>query len=251
MTEMADTSGLRPLDRSRPEPLWHQVAETLRGRIESGQWRPGSQIPTEDVLCDTLGVSRITVRHAVQRLETEGLLRRDQGRGTFVRDARMVAGATGLISFTHEIQRLGFSPGTRLLEASVVPASPEVAAALDIAEDVAVHRLRRLRTGDGSPVGVQTAHIRMDRAPGLALTPEDESLYDVLRDRHGITPREAAEVYRVDCASDADAELLEIEPGSPVFVVERTTVDAEGPFEFTRSTMRGDRYEIRSVLRSF
>jgi GntR family transcriptional regulator len=251
MSAMSDTSDLRPLDRTRPEPLWHQVAEALRTRIADGRWRSGAQIPPEDVLCEAFGVSRITVRHAVQRLETEGLLRRDQGRGTFVRDARLVAGATGLTSFTQEIHRLGFKPGSRLLGASVEPAASDVARALDLEPGAMVHRIRRLRLGDDAPMGVQTAHIRMDRAPDLRLTPDDESLYGVLRERHGITPREAAEVYRVDRASQGDAELLEIEPGSPVFIVERTTVDERGPFEFTVSTMRGDRYEIRSVLRSF
>jgi GntR family transcriptional regulator len=251
MTHMTDTSDLGPLDRTRPEPLWHQVAEALRARISDGRWRPGSQIPPEDVLCETFGVSRITVRHAVQRLETEGLLRRDQGRGTFVRDARLVAGATGLTSFTQEIHRLGFKPGSRLLGSSVEEATGEVAQALDLEPGAKVHRIRRLRLGDDAPMGVQTAYIRMDRAPDLELTPDDESLYGVLRARHGISPSEAAEVYRVDRATEGDAELLEIDPGSPVFVVERTTVDEHGPFEFTVSTMRGDRYEIRSVLRSF
>jgi GntR family transcriptional regulator len=100
-------------------------------------------------------------------------------------------------------------------------------------------------------MGVQTAHVRCDRAPGLRFTEDDASLYAVLRERHGVVPREAAEVYRVAAATPEEAEILEIDAGGPVFVVERTTVDDTGPFEFTVSTMRGDRYEIRTTLRTF
>ena len=248
---MSDATELQPLDRTRPEPLWHQLAEALRARIASGEWPAGHKIPPEDQLGDTFAVSRITVRHAVQTLEAEGLLRRDQGRGTFVRDARLVAGATGLTSFTDEVARLGVRAGSRLLDASVVRASAEVAQALDLPEGADVHCIRRLRLGDGSPMGIQTAFIRVDRAPDLRFGNDDASLYAVLRERHGVVPSEAAEVYRVAAASEEDAAILEIAPGSPVFVVERTTVDERGPFEFTVSTMRGDRYEIRSVLRTF
>lgn len=248
---MSDGTAVQPLDRSRPEPLWHQLTEALRAQIAAGAWSPGTQIPPEDQLCELFGVSRITVRHAVQKLEMEGLLRRDQGRGTFVRDARLVAGATGLTSFTREVLRLGVRAGSRLLSASIEPAAPDVARALEIDDDAPVHRIRRLRLGDGVPMGVQTARIPVDRAPDLRLGPEDESLYEVLRVRHGIEPREAVEVYGVGAADAEDAELLKVPVGSPVFLVERTTTDDRGPFEFTVSTMRGDRYEIRSVLRNF
>jgi GntR family transcriptional regulator len=248
---VSESLDLHPLDRSRPEPLWHQLAEAVRARIASGAWPAGHKIPPEDQLCDMFGVSRITVRHAVQTLETEGLLRRDQGRGTFVRDARLVAGATGLTSFTDEVARLGVRAGSRLLDATRCSATSQVAAALGIAEGDEVHCIRRLRLGDGSPMGMQTAYIRVDRAPDLEFGPEDTSLYAVLRERHGVVPREAAEVYRVAMATDDDAEMLDVAAGSPVFVVERTTVDEHGPFEFTVSTMRGDRYEIRTVLRTF
>lgn len=248
----AGTPPLGPLDRSRPEPLWHQLAEALRARITAGEWGAGFQIPTEDQLCETFGVSRITVRQGVRQLESEGLLRRDQGRGTFVRDARLIAGDSGLTSFTQEVVRLGAKGTSRLLSATVVPASEAVAAALGIAEGDDVNRIRRLRLGDDEPMGVQTAHVRIDRAPDLHIADDDDaSLYERLRTVYGIVPREAVEVYRVGSADPEDASILKIAAGTPVFVVERTTHDHEGPYEFTVSTMRGDKYEIRSTLRTF
>jgi GntR family transcriptional regulator len=246
MTENAMTS----LDRSRPEPLWHQAEHAIRARIEAGEWPSGSQIPAEDRLCEWLGVSRITVRHALRNLEALGLLRREHGRGTFVRSATVVAGARGLTSFSDEMAALGLTVGSRMLAQEIVPASARVAAALEIEEGEPVALVRRLRLGNGSPIGVQTAHLRLDRVPGLL----DEdlsggSLYGQIERRYGIKPTEATELYRVGAVGPEDAELLEIAAGSPAFIVERLATDLRGPIEFTLSTMRGDRYEIRSTLR--
>jgi GntR family transcriptional regulator len=238
-------------DRRRPEPLWHQVEQSIRSRIESGEWPTGSQIPAEDRLCEMLGVSRITVRHAIRNLEDSGLLRREHGRGTFVNRATIVAGTRDLTSFTTEMSNLGLVAGSRILEAALVPAAAEVAAALDLMAGAPVVRIRRLRFGGGTPIGIQTAHLPAGRVPGLLDEgPVEGSLYDRLRTRYGIAPIEAHEIYRVALAGETEASLLGVAAGSPAFVIERTSIDAAGPFEFTVSVMRGDRYEIRATLRS-
>jgi len=239
------------LDRRRPEPLWHQAEQAIRERIEAGEWPPGTQIPAEDRLCEWLGVSRITIRHALRNLEALDLLRREHGRGTFVRNATVVAGPRGLTSFTDEMAAIGLHVGSKLLSQEIVPADSAIAAALGIEEGDSVLRIRRLRLGNEAPIGVQSAHLRLDRVPGLA----DEdlsigSLYQRLARNYGIQPLEATETYRVGTLGAADAALLGVEPGSAAFIVERVTVDARGPFESTFSIMRGDRYEIRSVLRA-
>lgn len=251
MSTNVDVDGIQPLDRRRPEPLWHQLVLALRERIDEHVWGPGTQIPPEDQLCDLYAVSRVTVRHAIRVLEEQGLLRREHGRGTFVRQPLLVAGARGLTSFSDEMSQQGAKPGSRVLDCEVVPASEPVAAALQLAAGEPVTCLRRLRLSDSDPMGVQTSYVPVSRAPQLAeQMADDGSLYAVLR-RQGIAPLEATELYRVGAASAEDAALLAVAPGSPVFIVERTTVDAVGPFELTVSTMRGDRYEIRSTLRSF
>jgi GntR family transcriptional regulator len=236
-------------DRRRPEPLWHQAEMVLRGLIESGEWTSGSQIPNEDRLCDMLGISRITVRHALRNLEEAGLLRREHGRGTFVRSATVIAGVRGLTSFTDEMKTLALAAGTRLLDADRLRANEELADALEITIGEPVVRLRRLRLGNGMPIGIQTSHLPEARVPGLY---EDaagiQSLYGWLKERCGITPVKAKEVYRVGRIAERDAELIGQPAGTPAFEVERIGYDMRGPFEFTLSTMRADRYEIRSVL---
>lgn len=236
-------------DRRRPEPLWHQVEQSIRSAIESGAWASGSRIPGEDQLTEMLGVSRITVRHALANLKAAGILRREHGRGTFVRAARLVASTRALTSFSEEMTALGLSVSTRVLDVRRVTAAERIAEGLEISAGTAVVRVRRLRFGGQQPIGVQNAHLRLDRTPDLtAADLGDASLYTLLRERYGIQPAWAEEVYRVGGAGSRDAELLGIARGHAVFMVERITSDERGPFEYTLSTMRGDRYEIRSTL---
>lgn len=246
---MADVTGLTRPDRNRPEPLWHQAEMTLRSLIERGDWASGSQIPNEDRLCDMLGISRITVRHALRNLEEAGLLRREHGRGTFVRSATVVAGVRGLTSFTDEMKTLALSPSTRLLEAHRLPATDEMAEALEITAGEPVIQLKRLRLGNDMPIGIQTSHLPEARVPGLYGAAENvQSLYAWLREHCDISPVKAKEVYRVGRVDEADAELIQLPAGTPAFEVERIAFDSRGPFEYALSTMRADRYEIRSTL---
>jgi len=241
---------IRRADRSRPEPLWHQAEQALRSLIADGTWPDGTQLPNEGKLSEMLGVSRITIRHALRNVEESGLLRREHGRGTFVRTSTMTAGVRGLTSFTQEMADRGLVVGSRVLEMVELPATPEVAAALEIADGETVVMVRRLRAGNNQPIGIQTAFMPAARVPGfIEIGGAVPSLYQALKTHFGISPQVAREIYRVSIVSAADAALLEVEAGSPAFIVQRITSDAHGPFEYTVSTMRGDRYEIRSRLR--
>jgi GntR family transcriptional regulator len=249
--EEAQIPSLNRPDRSRPEPLWHQVAQTLSATIEEGIWSPGDQLPGEERLCEMLGVSRITIRHALRKLEDQGVVRKEHGRGTFVRSSRLVGGAQAVTSFSREMAELGRTPGSVLLDIEVVLSDARTTSALELSEPQPVLRIRRLRTGDGEPIGIQTAHLLRDVVPDLeGHELAHRSLYDLLRERYGVVPTAAHEVYRVGTATPEEAAILEIEPGTPVFVVLRVANSESGPFEFTTSTMRADRYEIRTTLTS-
>jgi GntR family transcriptional regulator len=239
------------LDPDSGAPLYLQVERNLQRRMDSAEWRPGEQIPTEAELCSAYDVSRMTIRQALARLVERGLLVRERGRGTFVRDASLTAGARGVTSFTAELAELGLAAGSRVLERSVVTVGEEqVADALGVAADAPLLRLRRLRTGGGLPIGVQTSLLPLDRFPGLdTFDLEDRSLYGVLRETYGLMPLEAIETFTVVGVEAVDAEILEVAVGAHAFHVERLTLDGRGPFEHARSVMRADRYRVRLVLR--
>src|SRR5690606_27213079 len=126
------------------------------------------------------------------RLVHSGLLVRERGRGTFVRDTALTAGARHVTSFTTELAQLGLVAGAKVLDVATVPADEPTALALDIDEGDPVVRVHRLRTGDGRPIGIQTSYLPARRFPGLErLEIGDRSLYGLLRAEYGVTPTEA------------------------------------------------------------
>jgi GntR family transcriptional regulator len=227
-----------------------QVEKSLRARIASGEWMPGQQIPIEDQLCATYGVSRITVRQAVANLVNQGLIVVERGRGRFVRDSSVVARERSVTSFTTELEEMGLKAGSVVLERSVTTADEAlVTEPLQLEPGAPVVRWKRLRTGDGEPMGLQTSVLPLARFPGLEeVDLEGLSLYAVLYQSYGLLPEKAIDTFTVGSLDARDAQLLKLQPGSPAFRVERLTLASDGPFEYTRSVMRGDRYQVRLVL---
>lgn len=240
-----------PLDTGSGVPLYLQVERSLQHRLEQGEWKYGEQVPTEGEMCRDYGVSRVTMRQALARLVDRGLLTRERGRGTFVRDTSLTAGGRGVTSFTTELAQLGMDAGGRVLSRRVVTAAEaDVVDALQLEPRAPVVELVRLRTGAGKPMGIQTSALPLHRFPGLAdLDLDNRSLYATLRERYGLVPTEAVETFTVSGVPADVASLLEVQPDAHAFHVERLTLDAHGPFEYVRSIMRGDRYRVRLVLR--
>lgn len=230
--------------------LYYRLAEALKTDIESGRWQPGDQIPTELELGQRHGVSRTVVRQAVGLLVNSGVLRRVQGRGTFVLPPRLRQDPRRLISFTTDMLNRGLSPASKLLSAQLIPSSVDVAQRLEINPGDPVWEIERLRLADGKPMGLQTAFLPVRVCPDLAIDRlHGGSLYALLREQFGILPKNATETYIAVELSKEEARALEVSEGAAALAVERTTRDAIGQiFEYVRSVMRGDRYQISLEL---
>lgn len=238
------------VSRSSQIPIYHQIANDLRDRIVTGTLTAGSRLPSEQELGEMYGASRITVRQALGTLADEGLVSREPGRGSFVRDGSITAGPRRLTSFTSEMRSRGIRPASRVLSSSVCPADEPVATTLGIATGSPVFRLERLRLGDGQPLGIQTTYLRATDVPGLeAIDFDDRSLYEELERRHRIVIDDAEETFVVTLIDGEPATLLSVTPGAPGLVVERIGSSDGRVVEFTRSVMRGDRYRIQIRLR--
>jgi GntR family transcriptional regulator len=234
------------VSKALPAPLYHQVKCALLEYIEGGHWHAGQQLPSELELTKTFGVSQITVRQALRDLAALGYIRREQGRGTFVAKPKLDHGPRELTSFTQEMLRHRLTASSRVISRAVVSADSRVAERLQLSEGDPVCVLVRLRLADSEPMGVQTAHLPVALAPGLAdMDLENASLYDVLRTKFGLDPARARETYFAVAADAGTASLLGVTVGAPIFSVERVTFLESGrPFEFVQSAMRGDRYSI-------
>jgi len=234
------------LRRGAPVPLYHQLKAALLRDIESGRWRPGDRMPTEDALIARYKVSKITVRQALRDLAQLGYIRREQGRGTFVQGPPLEEGPRELKSFTNEMHAHGFTATSRVLEQGIVDAPPGIAERLDLGVGSPAFRLRRLRMADGEPMGLQTAYIPMALVPRIdQIAFADASLYEVLGAQYALYPAAARETHQAVQVPDDLAPLLRAAAGSPALAAERLTLLGDGrPLEFVQSIMRGDRYRI-------
>ncbi|MGY5104729.1 GntR family transcriptional regulator [Streptomyces sp. 900105245] len=210
---------------------------------------PGDPIPSERTLCAHLGVSRPTLRTAVDELVTAGLLVRQHGRGMFVAPEKITQ---ELVSPGHAlaVTQAAGAWSSRLLEFTTMPAGARVGRKLRLSPAAGIVYVARLRLVDGAPMAIEHLHIRADLVPGLTSEElESGDLYEHLREHHAVHVREAVQAIEPTVVTRAEAELLGVPELSPALLFERLTSDADGrPVEYVHSLYRGDRYRIVSRL---
>lgn len=207
------------------------------------EMKPHTKIPSERELSEELGVSRMTLRHAISDLQTDGLLYSVPGSGTFVREQRIPKRAH-LTSFTEDMQQRGLTPATIVLTAEVVPIPQAVKEAWgDIADRV--YRVLRLRLGSGAPMCVEETFIEISTAPDLLSRDLTQSLYALLHDSYGRGVEKATHSVAAVPLSPALAELLGDEVGAPALEFTQVGFDSGGrPVEFCISTKRADTFSV-------
>lgn len=234
------------LDRTSPVPLYHQVAQAIQSAIEDSSLAPGELLENEISLASRLGISRPTARQALRVLVDKRQLVRRRGAGTRVAPVT-IRRPVELTSLYDDLSKSGRSPRTVVLEYEVVPASAEVAAALDIPERTDVLRLRRLRLADDEPIAVMTNFLPLSIAPTRAEL-EADGLYDCLRGR-GVKPRVAHQRIGARTATAAEARMLDEGPRAALLTMERTAFDESGAaVEFGQHIYRASRYSFDTTL---
>jgi GntR family transcriptional regulator len=231
------------LDLSAPVPLYRQLEELLRDRIISGEWAEGTQIPPEPQLCSTFGISRITVRQAVEDLVREGWLYRRRGRGTFVRSAKPEIQLSSLfLIHPHPLADSGVAEHEPMHTRTVTPralvrrrlALPPAARAFEIV---------RVRLVNGKPAALETAYLPRDLMRRVPTTEELRRgfFYDILRSSTGLEPAHTRIYLEAILVDRRQGEILKIPPGSPALRLERLTSSAGGrPVLITVNIVAGD-----------
>lgn len=239
------------LDASSPVPVYYQLFEAIRAQLDTGSFTAGSKLPTERAIAELLSISRQTVRHALARLERDGLVHRRQGDGTYVSEPRVEGSLRFLSSFTSELSQRGVRVRSRVLDLRRLAPPSAVAAELQVAhaKDSAV-MLRRVRSLDGVPAVFETVWLPADLcAPLLDMNMEDRSLFATLRDTLGLVPHRATERLSATILDDFEANELERRAGDPALLVERRTqMDSGRPLEVVKSLLRADRFSFTTEL---
>lgn len=227
-----------------------QLRQRLEDAIARGVLGPEAPLPSERELAALTGLSRVTVRKAIQALVDRGVVTQRQGSGSFVSAAPMPAveqPLSRLTSFTEDMSRRGYAVTAQWLDRGLYLPAPEEMVALALGAGDEVARLGRLRCADGRPMAVERAAVPAQILPDPGVV--SRSLYATL-DGTGHRPVRALQKLRAVTVDGVEADLMEMPLGAAGLRIERTSYLGDGrPVEFTRSLYRGDAYDFVAELR--
>ncbi|WP_031504968.1 GntR family transcriptional regulator [Pseudothermotoga hypogea] len=238
-----------------PVPLYYRVYRELKRRISEGEYKPGDRIPPEIELVKSFGVSRLTIRRALEELKSEGLISRHKGKGTFIVGKKEEESMNVLKGFTDKAKEEGLSVRSHVLENRLIEIPPELCQVFGLEQGAMVVLLRRVRFLNDEPVAIEAAYLN----PAvdvriLSILKKDmskESLYEFLRNELKIPLIRALEELELTHVSSSDAKHLGLQPGACALLRKRYTYTTNGKcVEFVRSIYRGDKYRFKMELRS-
>lgn len=239
------------IDKQSPIPMYYQIINQLREKIETGEYTVDSALPPERELVEAYDVSRMTIRQAILELVNEGILVRRRGIGTFVAPPKIEQALSSLTSFTEDMAQRGMKAGSRIVSFKEIVPDPTLRKTLGLGAEETAYECVRLRLADEEPMALETTTLVASLCPGLrAEDVENQSLYKVLGERWNIELNYAMQALEPILAPPYEASLLHVAPGSPLLLMHRVTYDHSGrAFEHVKSLYRGDRYKFVTELR--
>lgn len=242
---------IEPINPSTEMPRYLQVENALRGLIENGDLLPGDQIPSERELAERIGASRMTVRHAVEKLLEHGLLERRSTAGTFVSSSQVVRKVDDVLGISQLLHIEGAQPGSCLLLFEDQPATAKIAERLQIKPDEAVVVIKRLRLVNDKPFCVETSTITRSLVPDLIADDinANQSLYRYMRERHEIVCKNSIDTIRISYATEEEAAYLGLKVGTAIMLFQAIVFDEHNhPVEFLKSVNHPERVVFQSRM---
>lgn len=232
---------------TRKQPLYDQLVDILSEKIEH-ECVAGDMLPSERELSERYGLSRTTVRLALQELESLGLVVRQHGRGTFVSDRSVQAtNLTQSYSFTEQMRELGRNPKTTILEFAEMEVDKNLAEHMGVRLGEKLFKIKRLRSADDVPMMVERSYLPLRKFITLKRPLlEQKPLYEIIEHDYQEEIRVAEEEFFASIARPADAHLLDIGEGAPVLDLVRTTYNMRNEIvEYTLSVARADQFKYK------
>jgi GntR family transcriptional regulator len=237
------------IDKNSPIPVYHQIEEWIKGKLERREWEEGETIPSERILAEQLEVSRMTVRQAVTNLVLKGFLYKEKGKGTFVKSRKIEQPLMELTSFSEDMAWRGYKAGNEVLRFEKVALKDSQAKKLKIEEEEDAFLLERIRLADEEPIAYERNLIPAYIFPNL--TEEDlfASFYAYV-EKQGYKIKGAEQSIEPSLARQHEAELLNIQLGDPVLLIRRVSYLNDGrPYEYVNSVYRGDKYKFITQMK--
>lgn len=235
------------MEKNSPKPLYMQLEELLRSEILAGTYGTNGLIPSEFELARRFDISRMTARGVVTQLVNEGLLYRVQGKGTYVAEPKIEAGSLAYQGIREQLEGMGYSTTTKLIEFTTIPADAQLSHLLGIPEGEPVQFAMRLRAVHSTPISLHLSYIPEALAPTLDPSRlETEQLCVVLAEDFALISARVEETLESTSATTTEAKHLGVERGSPLLLLtDRYDLASGRTFEYTKVLFRGDKLKLR------
>lgn len=229
-------------DSKSAQPLYRQLEASLKEAILRGDYQPGEQIPTENELSTRWEVSRVTVRKALDALTRENLLTRVSGKGTFVSSEKFQRSMTGIVSFSELCHSQGRQPGSRTIKSVFEAVDSETRMLLGMTEEEKAVVIERIRYADSVPVSLETVQMPPRFAFLLQEDLNNQSLYECLREKHGLWFTQSRKMIELVYASFEVAHYLGVDEHYPLILIKSEMIDNKGELScVSRQLIVGDK----------
>ncbi|MBI3477716.1 MAG: GntR family transcriptional regulator [Acidobacteria bacterium] len=244
----AESLGL-VLDGTSYVPYYEQIVDRVRTLVKDGALQEGQGFCSEGEIARELGISKMPVRQAFQKLRSEGLLIIAKGKRPIIGSGRVPWDFQQLRGFSEEMRRRGLVPSAKVLTLEIQPPDAETAQALKLSPEEKIYRLQRLRFVNKKPVAVVTSHLPVRLFHGLEKQDlARQSLYQVFENVYHRKLQWAEEVIGAITATEEHARILQTAPASALLLIKETTYDVQRvPIEYSVSLLRADRYTASVV----
>lgn len=231
------------LDKYSKIPLYYQLNEQILDNIKSGMLKPGDYLPSEEEMCNNLGLSRGTVRQAINNLAEKGYVFRERGKGTQIKPPTLNHDLVGDFSFAKGIRKLGMIPTTKVLEASIGVGKKGITDRLNLNSKAKVFKLSRVRLADNEPWIYEDAYLSADKFPGIEKFDYESNLIIDVLDTEYRTILTNINAYVEPIILDKKfAEILDVKEGISGLVMDRVLFAEESkPIVYSHACIRGDR----------
>lgn len=236
------------MDLKENLPRHQQISDWIRNKIEAGDYAPDEKLPSENEFSEKFGVSRVTVRRALQTLENEQLIYRCQGLGSFVSDQRSHQPLAQLNDFVEDMRRAGMQASSKVIRFEPVAATKRIASILGVEPETQLMQLDRLRLGDGQPIAFDITWLPMFYGQLIEdFDLETETIYNVLESEYDIPVEKGCYRIEAENASKSIANHLNINAGDALLLIDRLSLTTgEKPIYYQKRYYRSDRivYEL-------
>lgn len=237
---------------NRGEPAYQRIRKDLLQKVESGFYKHGEFIPSEQMLCDFYNVSRTTIRTAVNSLVEDGYMTIVRGKGTKVTSTILRCRMSNVMSFTDALNQQGMKTSMQEVRIKKLKPAIEICEKLDIAEDEEIYEIYRVRSADDEPISIHYSYIPCKYIPdyNLEFFRKIQSLYRVLEELYSIFIHVSEDNISALKASREEAKVLRLNINDPVLFIERSAYDINNRIiEYSKTSIRGDRYSQMITMR--